>query len=483
MKMLKMAFVAAMFSLLVLSSCKEDDDPAPTPTVTANAGPDRKIQVGQTITLDGSASKDSQGLGLTYTWSVVRKPVGSNPVITTPDVVNPVFAPDLEGVYELALTVSNDHGTHTDNVVITVEYTPIVLTNITSRTVLEDRIANSDIADYWVNDDISVDAELIVKPGVVIAFAQDAAMFVNDDGSISVKGEADRKIILRGKVNQQGYWRGILVYSNSNANEFVNAEILNAGSSIMVSNIAANITVADHGKLSIRNTKVAGSKGYGVHFMDGSVIAGFEANIISHNDEAPVLLLANHVSKMDAATSFSEGNARNVIEVTGSSLTGNSEVTWTAFNDQTPYRFIGTVAVQTGLRLSAGVIIEVSPDDYFEIGEGYLRAVGTAEKKIIITGVDKTESSWNGIVFYSRSNSNILEHVKVGYAGKSELISGAAAAIILTNSSRLSIKNSTIHHSGGYGIFINGDNVLLNDDAATANEFISIADSNVLYKS
>src|SRR5690606_27540092 len=147
-----------------------------------------------------------------------------------------------------------------------------------------------------------------------------------------------------------------------------------------------------------------------------------------------------HVAKLDAASSFSEGNGTNAIEVTGASLEGTSAVTWQAFEDGTPYRFTGTVALQTGLKLTPGVTIEVVENEYFEIGDGYLLAEGTPENKITITGVNKTQSSWLGLIYYSRNQSNILRYVEVSYAGSDEIISGAKSAITITHDASLMIE-------------------------------------------
>lgn len=482
MKVLKKVLVMLMFCALVFSSCSDNEDPKPAAQVTANAGADRKIQPGETIALDGSASRDSEGKALSYQWSVLSKPENSNPTFSNNAIVNPNFAADLEGVYQLELAVSSEHGSSKDVVAITVQYSPVILSDITTPTVLEDRIADPAIADYWANDDIGVNAALVVKPGVVIAFAEDAGLYLNEGGSLSAKGEAARKIRFTGKVNQQGYWRGILVFSNSSANEMIYSEILNAGSSDMVSGVKANITVGEEARLSVRNSLIDGGKGYGIHYMDGALITGFESNVISHNAGAALLLTADHVAKLDANSSFSNGNGRNVIEVTGSFLSGATEVVWKAFPDNTPYRFLGTILVQTGLKLSPGVTIEVSPGEHFEIGDGYLNAVGTQQKKIIITGVDKTASSWNGLVVYSRSNFNVLDHVEISYGGDGLMINSAKAGLFVSHDASLVIKNSVISHSGGYGIYVNGSEVTINADVATVNTFVSNALEAVHYQ-
>ncbi len=481
MRMLKIPFWATVFLGVILVSCGEDDDAKPNVKIVANAGPDRKIQPGATLTLDGSESKSDRGT-LTYQWNVVEKPANSNPVITTTSDPDPDFTTDLVGVYKIELTVSNEFGSAKDETLITVEYAPVVLTSITNRTVLEDRISDPDIADYVANGDMFIDAELILKPGVVIAFEQDASIFVNEGGSIAAKGDENRKITLRGKANAGGYWRGILVYSNSNANEFEYAEIRNAGSDVMVSGISAAVTVADGARVAIRNSRISGSGGYGIHFMEGSNIRAFSTNILSHNQEAPVLLMPAHVAKLDAASSFSVGNGTNAIEVIAAALEGNSTVTWPAFDDQTPYRFTGTVVLQTGLKLTPGVTIEVGANQYIEIGAGYLHAEGTSEKKITITGVDKSQSSWLGLIYYSRNQSNVLNNVEVSYAGSDEIISGARSAITLSHEASLVVVNSTISHSGGYGIYVNGSQSMLNDDAEDVNTFTSNVLDPVFYQ-
>ncbi len=74
---------------------------------TANAGPNQSVLPGVTVTLDGSASTDPQGLPLTYTWSLITLPANSNAVLSATNVVNPKFVVDQSGTYVAQLTVSN----------------------------------------------------------------------------------------------------------------------------------------------------------------------------------------------------------------------------------------------------------------------------------------------------------------------------------------------------------------------------------------
>ena len=74
----------------------------------ANAGPD---QVGQTvlslITLDGSASADANGDPLTYTWTILSKPLLSLAELSDPAAVRPTFTIDSPGDYVVQLIVND----------------------------------------------------------------------------------------------------------------------------------------------------------------------------------------------------------------------------------------------------------------------------------------------------------------------------------------------------------------------------------------
>jgi len=85
----------------------------------ANAGSDQSVDTLSLVTLDGSASSDSNGDALIFTWNMT-KPNGSNAVLNTSIPENPSFTPDIDGDYEISLSVSDGKvdSTLTDIVVI-----------------------------------------------------------------------------------------------------------------------------------------------------------------------------------------------------------------------------------------------------------------------------------------------------------------------------------------------------------------------------
>ncbi len=74
---------------------------------TANPGTNQNATVGQTVTLDGSATGGACGDPLTYTWSLTTRPTGSAAALSSPHSATPTLVPDIAGVYVAQLIVNN----------------------------------------------------------------------------------------------------------------------------------------------------------------------------------------------------------------------------------------------------------------------------------------------------------------------------------------------------------------------------------------
>jgi RHS repeat-associated protein len=73
----------------------------------ARAGANQSQPVGTTITLDGSASSDVDGDKLTYRWTFLERPAGSNATFSDATAVKPTFTIDRAGRYEIHLIVND----------------------------------------------------------------------------------------------------------------------------------------------------------------------------------------------------------------------------------------------------------------------------------------------------------------------------------------------------------------------------------------
>jgi len=72
----------------------------------ADPGFDRVVPVGEATTIDGIRSCDPEGGSLTFQWTLLAKPEGSQTSVTSGGV-QLVMTPDTAGDYVLELVVSN----------------------------------------------------------------------------------------------------------------------------------------------------------------------------------------------------------------------------------------------------------------------------------------------------------------------------------------------------------------------------------------
>jgi len=87
-----------------------DDDGGSNQAPVAEAGNTVFVDLGDTAHLDGSASFDPDGDPLDYLWEIISEPQGSNVPLAGADSVNPSLTPDVDGVYEIKLTVTDPGG-------------------------------------------------------------------------------------------------------------------------------------------------------------------------------------------------------------------------------------------------------------------------------------------------------------------------------------------------------------------------------------
>jgi len=114
----KPTFIADRAGIYVASLVVNDgklDSTVVTTTVTAasanvapvaNAGTVQSVALGL-VTLDGSGSTDANSDILTYSWTLLAKPIGSNAALIESTSAKPTFTADLVGVYVASLVVSD----------------------------------------------------------------------------------------------------------------------------------------------------------------------------------------------------------------------------------------------------------------------------------------------------------------------------------------------------------------------------------------
>jgi len=477
---------AALSFTLLLGSCKEDEEVKPSDTLTAKAGADQNVNAGSVVKLDGSASADSENKPFEFSWAFSKKPAGSAAALASAATAKPTFTADVAGEYEVELTISNANGQSKDKVLITAAVIdPIVIdANIRAKLTLNDRIDNPAIPDYIVNANVSVNAELEIKPGVVIAFARDTRLEINDGaGVLLAKGDSAKPIRFIGKETTKGFWSGVTFRSSSSANTLEYVQVLHAGSKPLYSTTKAGMAVlGSKAEVNIKHCLFEANAGYGLYIQQGASLASFEKNNFKDNSEAGLLLSAENVKNLDTDSKFTNGNGRNVVEIFASSLPKNTtaEVVWKGFKDKTPYRILENLTSDANWKLLPGVTIEVGRGGFITIDDGYFNAVGTETNKIVIRGAENAAAYWKGMICFSTSDQNILENAEVSGGGNIAIVSGKKANIaVYGGQSRMTIRKSLIANSGGYGIFVNYQGTI-NADVETANTFKDNAQAKLL---
>jgi len=140
-------------------------DPVANTAPVANAGPDQNVGTGSLVDLDGSGSSDADGDSLTYAWTFVSQPDGSNALLSDGllfatwgapmTVVNPNFTPDVDGTYILKLVV-NDGTVDSIADTVTVTATTVNSTPVANAGPDQNVVTGSDIS---LNGSGSTDAD------------------------------------------------------------------------------------------------------------------------------------------------------------------------------------------------------------------------------------------------------------------------------------------------------------------------------------
>ena len=96
-------------------------DPDCNTAPVADAGPNQTVNVGDTVTLNGSGSTDADTDPLTFSWTL-DTPMGSTATLAAGTTVSPTFVPDVSGTFTVTLVVNDGTEDSTpDAVLITAE--------------------------------------------------------------------------------------------------------------------------------------------------------------------------------------------------------------------------------------------------------------------------------------------------------------------------------------------------------------------------
>jgi hypothetical protein len=342
---------------------------------------------------------------------------------------------------------------------------------------------------YRILDDLTVEAQLTIEPGVQLVFSQDTRMEIDATGSLIAAGTADATILLTTTEATPGYWQGLYFNESSSVSNTLQHAVIEYGGGYDFPNCTpANVCVRapnanDVGRLEMSHTVLRHSAGAGFSFGAYADISTFTENTVTQNADAAGVVHGNIIGCLDASPSSSyTGNVIDILIVEGDHIETDQTMRYLAI----PYRIADDLVVEAHLTVEPGVALEFAQGTRMEIEEnGALTAQGTTDATILFTTTDPTPGYWDGLWFNgSTSVSNVFEFVTVEYAGGYDFANGGRANICLSTpagaNTHLTMHDSVIRHSLGYGLWIGVDAAVNNDiDDPAVNTYTNNGDGAV----
>ncbi len=312
--------------------------------------------------------------------------------------------------------------------------------DINTQTTWKNIVTDPTKPDYIIKkSQLQVNETLIIEPGVVVAFEADGMMRlpITSNGYIQAKGTPTNPIRFTGVVATPGSWRGILILSPDDRNEFDFCIFEYGGGAVMQtlipqSTLAVHTQSAVNGKLRLTNSIIRNSAAHGFILGKSAILNTFSKNTFSNNVNAGVQLPPSMVSRLDEESVYNTENGAKVVEILGEDLNELTMQTWKYLGLGVFYRVIGDINIQTGLSIAAGATFEMSTNTIIRVRfpNGYLIAQGTNQNRISFQGNSNAKGTWKGFLFNSSDTRNEMSYCNISNGGGQSMFTGLAAANI-----------------------------------------------------
>ncbi len=330
---------------------------------------------------------------------------------------------------------------------------------------------------YYVNGDVDSRGHLEIEAGAEFQFGSDVRFRMRGQSVIQAMGTKQSPIIFKGAVEQAGAWRGVFIEGSSLENQLNHVHFAHAGQSNISSGYGkAALTIANGARSELNNLHFSDVEGYGLYLRSNS--GRFSANSLSFGNgltEGSMHILSYHIDAIDAASDF--GN--NYIVIDGGSVEDSEDQFWP--NPQNGiYLYKDDNDIYGKVTIEEGTVFEFENDVRFRVrSEGILIAEGTPSEMIVFTRKQGSGAHWRGLLVDGTSPENMIDYAEISYAGNSSLASGFGQTNIgVGNNGRLTITNSTISNSMGFGIDVRSNGELTESD----NTFTGNADDDINYQ-
>ncbi|MEM9986280.1 MAG: right-handed parallel beta-helix repeat-containing protein, partial [Bacteroidota bacterium] len=306
--------------------------------------------------------------------------------------------------------------------------------------------------DYVVPNGCVIDITdvLTIEPGTVVQFEENSGLGIYNNGALKAVGTENLPIVLEGKDNVRGYWRGIHLETNTLNNQLDHVTIANAGSNyVYCCNTPASLFLKG-GTISIKNTTIRGGSEYGIYANGASSLREYENLTITEHSEAPLFIDVERISELDGLGSDYSGNDQAYIKVLDSDVGQETRIP----ANNVPYLFEGQVYnVTEALTIEEGVEIAFEENGGLGVYDnGSLKVNGTAGKPVIIRGLESSRGYWRGLHVASNSINNVLNWLEIRDAGSDYVYCCNTVASLYIPDGKVNLENVSISNGAAYGI-------------------------------
>lgn len=329
-----------------------------------------------------------------------------------------------------------------------------LVTNVTNPTTLtSDKV-------WTVDGYISVNSDLTIEAGTKIEFKEGASLHIGEGtyGSLIALGTSDNPITFTSSsiVPSKGDWVGVIFhdYNSSSTTEMTYCKFYYGGHGITYANEGGVIELYST-SVKMSNCTIEKSLGSGIYLDINSEFSTFVSNSISDCNYNVIITSAKGAGSIGANNTFSSSASYGIL-IYQSDIATN--ITWSKQNsDYFISDWITVSGTSAILEIKEGTTLKFSPSGTIRVGGegGKLVASGSATEPILFTSAASSPAAgdWNFIDFQpNTTNGTIIDNCIIEYsAGWSDDNEDAS---IYIGSSNVSITNSTVRFSEGYGIYV-----------------------------
>ena len=312
---------------------------------------------------------------------------------------------------------------------------------------IENIFESSTAYDYYIQGTWTIDAAVVIEPGVRILMKANSKVRVTPNGSLDASGTETLPIHFIGEQDVKGFWQNIeFDGSNNPNNKLIYTTVHGAGGQ---TTRPAGVYVRNNSRLVMQNSTVTQSDGNGLELNSGNgVLTDFENNtFINCNLNAIKLSSWRQAAEIDYATEFSENNSFNRVLV--GSATINTPITINKING--PFYVEGTANIESDMIITAGTEILMGPGSgIYVTPDGSLKIEGTSSERVIIKGNQEVPGFWGAIRYEGTvSPNNIIEFTDISHGGGTSTRPGN---IYMRQNAEISMGNSSSNFSERWGV-------------------------------